>query len=60
MLLLRPQTLLDDIIDNVKLRSALGEGRIYTTIFSPDEDLVELFTSPMLLRSSLLNFEKNP
>ena len=59
MLLLCPRTLLDDIKHNVYLITALGdEGRIYTTIFRSKQYFVELFTSPMLLRSSLLNFEK--
>ena len=58
MLLLRPRTLLTDIKRNVDLIEALGDGRIYTTIFSPKKNFVELFTSPMLLRSSLLDFEK--
>ena len=59
MLLLRPRTLLKDIIHNVDLIRAMGDGRIYATIFSPkDKQFVELFTSPMLLRRSLLRFEK--
>ena len=55
MLLLRPRTLLADVIDNAVLQSALEEGKLYGTV--RDSNYVELFTSPMLLRSSLLDLQ---
>ena len=59
MLLVRPQTLMHDIQRNDVLIQALQEGKLYATIFSPDDtEVVELFTSSMLLRSSLLLLEK--
>ena len=55
MLLLRPRTYIDDIKENAVLRRALEEGKLYATIFNPAEKkYVELFTSPMLLRSALI------
>jgi hypothetical protein len=55
MLLLRPRTSVDDIKENAVLRRALEEGKLYATIFNPAEKkYVELFTSPMLLRSALI------
>ena len=52
MLLLRPRTVLRDIKKNADLIDALGEGRIYATI--SESNLVDLFTSPLMLRNSLL------
>ena len=51
MLLLRPQTLLSDVKTNTELIEALEKGSLYATVL--DNSYVELFTSPMLLRSSL-------
>jgi hypothetical protein len=55
MLLLRPQTLLSEIKRNADLIEALEEGSLYATVL--DNSYVELFTSPMLLRSSLRKLE---
>jgi hypothetical protein len=57
MLLLRPQTFISDIIEDSTLIRALGEGKLYATIID-SLDVVELFASPLLLRSSLRNLKK--
>ena len=57
MLLLRPRTFISDIKNNKDLISALGEGKLYATIID-SLDVVELFASPLLLRSSLRNLKR--
>ena len=57
MLLLRPQTFISDIENNKELISALGKGKLYATIID-SLDVVELFASPLLLRSSLRNLKR--
>jgi len=54
MFLLRPKLSTTDIMKEEDLNRALKDGKLYATISKPSEDNVELLTSPMLLRSSLL------
>ena len=57
MLLLQPRTSISEITKNEDLMiKALGKGRLYATII--DSNYVELFASPMLLRSSLLRLNQ--
>ena len=51
MLLLRTRTLLSDVRKNTDLQIALENGNLYATV--RDNNYVELYTSPMLLRNSL-------